>query len=84
MFRKWQRRKSLMDRVAQSCEYFLVAAVEHATSRTEWTLKGRGGRQYRARMIVDEWTDCPVVEIADPESGKIVQRFGIKLACWLM
>ncbi len=71
-----------MDKIAQGCEYLLVAAAEQPTRRAEWSVKSRSGRQYRARMVVDEWTDCPVVEVADPESGEVVQRFGIKLSCW--
>jgi len=80
----WRKRgrRSIVDRLAQSCEYLLVEAAEQAASDTEWSVTGQRGQQYRVRLIVDEWTDCPVVEVADPESGEIVQRFGIKLSCW--
>ena len=76
------RRQSPSDSLAQSCEYLLVAAAEQAASSTEWSLTGRSGKQYQARLVVDEWTDSPIVEVADPESGNVVQRFGIGLSCW--
>jgi len=71
-----------MDRIAQSCEYLLVAAAEHASMKAEWSVRGRSGREYRARLVVDEWNDCPVVELVNPETDRVVQRFGLKLSCW--
>ena len=82
-FRRSHGRQSLVDSLAQSCEYLLVDAAERAASGTEWTLTGRRGKRYRARLVVDEWTDSPVIEVLDPENGDaVVQRFGIGFSCW--
>lgn len=80
----WRRTgsPSFMDKIAQRCEYLLVEAADRRAETESWSLTSRIGKRYRARLIVDEWTDCPVVEVAEPESGEVVQRFGIKLSCW--
>jgi hypothetical protein len=71
-----------MDRIAQHCEYLLVQTAEEDAELTNWTLTTRAGRQCRARLVVDEWTDCPVIEATDPESGDVLQRFGVRVNCW--
>ena len=81
-FRKRHDRQSLVDSLAQSCEYLLVDAAERAAAETTWSLTSRRGKKYRARLIVDEWTDSPVIEVLDPDSGNVVQRFGVGSSCW--
>ena len=81
----WKRhgRQSFVDSLAQSCEYMLVDAAERAASETEWSLTSRRGKQYKARLVVDEWTDSPIIEVLDPKNDDtVVQRFGIGFSCW--
>ena len=33
-------------------------------------------------LTVDEWTDSPVIEILDAESGEVVKHVEIHIACW--
>jgi hypothetical protein len=81
-FRREPHRQSLMDGLAQSCEYLLVSAADQAASNSEWFVTSGNGTQYRARLVVDEWIDRPILEVTDPESGDVVQRFGIRVSCW--
>jgi hypothetical protein len=82
-FRRNHGRQTFVDRLAQSCEYLLVEAAERAASESEWSLRSRRGNQYKARLVVDEWTDSPIIEVLDPEKDDaVVQRFGIGFSCW--
>jgi len=74
---------TIIESVAQGCEYLLVeAAMDEARDR-RWMVCGRLGKEYQAALTVDEWTDSPVVEITDPDSGEVVKRIGIGITTWL-
>jgi hypothetical protein len=72
---------SLVQKIAQQCEYLLVEAADMKFDTATWSVTGRSGRQYQARLVVDEWTDSPIVELSN-DSGDVVQTFGIRLSCW--
>lgn len=81
----WRRigNPTFMERIAQQCEYFLVEAAEQKAQATKWSVTSRTGQVYDATLIVDEWTDTPVVELSDPETGEVVRRFFVAVNCWL-
>jgi hypothetical protein len=82
MFNKGWRRSSLMDEITRDCEYLLVeAAIGFARDR-EWEVRGYLGREYRVALTVDEWTDSPLIEVRDAESGEVVKLVEIHIACW--
>ncbi len=37
---------------------------------------------YRVALVVDEWTDSPLIEIRDTESGEVVKLVEIHITCW--
>lgn len=81
----WRRigGQTFMERIAQRCEYLLVEAADQKVQTTKWSVTSRTGQVYDARLIVDEWTDTPVVELSDPETGEVVRRFFVTVNCWL-
>ena len=70
------------ERITQRCEYLLVEAADQKAQTVKWALTSRTGRKFNAIMTVDEWTDAPVVEVSDPETGEVVQRFAVHVDCW--
>ena len=77
MFDRQPPRPSILTDVAQDCEYLLVEAALDAAREREWKVRSSLGKEYRAVLTVDEWTDSPLVEIRNPESGEVVQRVAI-------
>jgi hypothetical protein len=84
MFDRQPPRPSILIDVAQDCEYLLVEAALGFASEREWKVRSSRGREYRAVLTVDEWTDSPLVEIRNPKSGEVVQRVAIGVTAWLI
>jgi hypothetical protein len=82
MFSKGWQRSSLMKEISRDCEYLLVeAAIGFARDR-DWKVQGYLGKEYRVALTVDEWTDSPLIEVRDAESGKVVKHVEIMVMCW--
>jgi hypothetical protein len=82
MFSRESRKSSLMAELTRDCEYLLVeAAIGFARDRA-WTVRGYLGKEYQAVLTVDEWTDSPVIEVRDPESGEVVKQVDVMIMCW--
>ena len=79
---KRRRTSSLTDAVEQECEYLLVEAALEWEQRRDWTVHSRVGTRYRAVLTVDEWTDAPLVEIRDRESGEVLKTMEVCITCW--
>lgn len=66
----------------RDCEYLLVeAAIGFARDR-EWKVRGYLGKEYDVALVVDEWTDSPIIEVRDAESGEVANHLEINIMCW--
>ena len=82
MFNNGPRQSSLMAEITKDCEYLLVEAAIGFAKDREWTVRGYLGKEYQVVLTVDEWTDSPVIEVRDPESGEVVKQVDIMIMCW--
>ena len=71
-----------MAEITRDCEYLLVEAAIGLAKDREWKVRGYLGKEYLAALTVDEWTDSPVIEMRDADSGEVVKRVEIHIACW--
>jgi hypothetical protein len=82
MFNKGPRPSSLMTEIMKDCEYLLVEAAIGFAKDREWTVRGYLGRKHRVVLTVDEWTDSPLIEVRDPDTGEVVKLIEIAIMCW--
>ena len=82
MFSGSERRAPLMAEITRDCEYLLVEAAIGFAKDREWVVRGLLGREYRAALTVNEWTDSPLIELRDVDTSELVKIVGIHIMCW--
>jgi hypothetical protein len=82
MFGRRPRHSSLIAEITKDCEYLLVEAAIGFAKDREWTVRGFLGRKHRVVLTVDEWTDSPLIEVRDPDTGEVVKLIEITIMCW--
>lgn len=83
MFSGSGRRSPLMAEITRDCEYLLVEAAIGFAKDREWKVRGYLGTEYRAALTVNEWTDSPLIELRDVDTGELVKIVGIHITCWV-
>ena len=77
---KARQKMVLAQRLALECKHLLVGAAEANASGGEWIVSDEMGKEFDARLIVDEGLDCPVIELRDGESV-VHFRFRVEVVC---